>query len=254
MAKKKGKNSNYGAKAAVNTNKKGFSDNKKKTLIISCISLAVIIVGIIIGIVIVNSREKMGTGASPYLETRDISNSDITYVEMCIEDYGKMVILLDATTAPKTVANFVSLVEDGFYNGITLYSVVKDFMIQGGDPNGDGTGGSENTVKGEFEENLYLNENRIYLDYGVIAMSRDKDYDSATSRFFICNTKDKSRLEHLEGYYAAFGYVVEGMSVVEKITEDFAQYADPANKNIITEKSNQPVIKYIKVLNSWKKP
>lgn len=250
MAKKNKKNSNRGSKPAESGEKKPLSKEKKITVIV-CIALAVVILGSIAGVVIYNcfSGEKMGTGASPYLDNRDISASDVKYVEMSVKDYGRLVILLDETTAPKTVANFVSLVENGFYNGLTFHSVIGDFLIQGGDPNRDGTGGSFNTVKGEFEENLYLNENRIYFDYGVIAMYREDDYDSATSQFFIINTKDKSRLEHIEGYYAAFGYVVQGMSVIDAITEDFGQY-----DGLISDKSSQPVIEYIKLLDKWEKP
>lgn len=106
-----------------------------------------------------SSCEQMGTGACEYLDTRNIEGRDIKYVEMCISGYGKMVILLDATTAPETVANFISLVESGFYNGLTFHRIIIDFMIQGGDPNADGTGGhtdangKEINIKGEFASN-----------------------------------------------------------------------------------------------------
>lgn len=262
MSKKSNKKPNMisNASKSKSVSQKKPWKKEKKIAVAVCIALAVAILGAVVGIIILSSREEMGTGASPHLETRDISDNDITYVEMCVKDYGKMVILLDATTAPKTVANFIALVEDGFYNGTTFYSVTDDFAIKGGDPLGTGEGGSHDRVKGEFFENFYLNEERIPFDYGVIGMARGEDYDSATSRFFICNSKDKSRYDFeyepayggptpTEGYYAAFGYVVQGMSVVDAITNDYKD-----NNGIISDKSEQPVIEYIKVLDSWEKP
>ena len=222
--------------------------------------------------------EKMGTGACEYLETRDISGRDIKYVEMCVKGYGKLVILLDATTAPVTVENFISLVESGFYNGLTFHRIIKDFMIQGGDPKADGTGGSDKDIKGEFSSNGH--ENDISHKYGVISMARaggdetnNYGYDSASCQFFICNADASSSLD---GSYAAFGYVVEGMSVVDEITEKvfpktaYADYygsyeIDPyyqtykhyvwqyLGNGALESKNDQPVIEYIKVLDSWEK-
>ena len=200
----------------------------------------------------------MGKGACDYLETRDISGRDIKYVEMCVEGYGKCVILLDATTAPVTVANFISLVEKGFYDGLTFHRIIENFMIQGGDPKGNGTGGSENTIIGEFKSNGY--DNDISHIKGVISMARSEDPNSASCQFFICND-DASR--SLDGKYAAFGYVVEGLSVIDDITEDTLKileeyYADEYiywlyYANGAVETSFQPKIKYIKVLESWEK-
>lgn len=212
-----------------------------------------------------------------YLETRDISGRDVKYVEMYVEGYGKLVILLDATTAPVTVANFISLVEKGFYDGLTFHRVIKDFMIQGGDPDADGTGGhkdengNEINIKGEFAANGH--ENNISHIYGVISMARSNDPDSASSQFFICNADASSSLD---GNYAAFGYVVEGMNVVDKLTENvfpktaFADYYENYEidsyygtyKHVVWQylgngalenKADQPVIKYIKVLDNWSK-
>ncbi len=213
--------------------------------------------------------EQRGTGACEYLETRDISGRDIKYVEMCIKDYGKLVILLDATTAPVTVANFISLVESGFYNGLTFHRIIQDFMIQGGDPDANGSGGSENEIKGEFSSNGHAND--ISHKYGVISMARSNDPNSASSQFFICNADASSSLD---GSYAAFGYVVEGLSVVDEVTKDFFpktayydyylqylmtgeymyyQYWSYYGNGAIEKKEDQPVIKYIKVLDSWSK-
>ena len=277
MSKKKNKNSNYKAnveaKTVTNEKPKMSEDTKKNIIIWS--SVAAIILGIVLIAVLSNTvfskTNKMGTGACEYLESRDISGRDIKYVEICIEDYGKMVVLLDATTAPKTVENFIDLVEDGFYNGLTLHRVVKDFMVQGGDPKGDGTGGADKDLFGEFSSNGH--ENDISHKYGVISMARSTDPDSASSQFFICNADASSSLD---GDYAAFGYVVEGMSVVDEITKKVfpkTAYADYykdytvdsyygtykhyvwqylGNGNV-EKASDKPVIKYIKVLDSWEK-
>ena len=221
------------------------------------------------------SKEEMGVGACEYLETRDTTGRDIKYVEMCVDGYGRMVILLDATTAPVTVANFISLVEKGFYNGLTFHRIIDDFMIQGGDPDANGTGGNKDkdgkeiTIKGEFSSNGHNND--ISHKYGVISMARSSKPDSASSQFFICNADASSSLD---GNYAAFGYVVEGLSVVDKITEDFfpktdyydyyLQYSITGDysyyyywssygNGAISSKKDQPVIEYIKVLDSWEK-
>ena len=217
-----------------------------------------------------DDEEEIGTGACYYAETRDITGRDIKYVEICFEGYGKCVVLLDATTAPKTVENFISLVESGFYDGLTMHRIIKDFMIQGGDPKGDGTGGSENKIEGEFAQNGHYND--IKHLKGVISMARGQENDSASSQFFICNADASS----LDGSYAAFGYVVEGLSVIDDITEavfpktayasyygDYSiDYQYQAYKHVVwqylgngaVEKdSDKPVIKYIKVLEDYGK-
>jgi len=212
-------------------------------------------------------NEKMGTGASEYLEARDTTGRDIKYVEICVEDYGKMVILLDATTAPKTVANFLKLVNSGFYKGLTFHRIIEGFMIQGGDPDGTGSGGAEDEIEGEFASNGHPND--ISHKRGVISMARSTNPNSASSQFFICH-KDSSK--SLDGSYAAFGYVVEGMSVVDDIVNgtmrkcaeyfgnDFyywLYYADGSltyNEDYYTIKpikELQPKIKYIKLLDNW---
>lgn len=205
--------------------------------------------------------ERMGTGACEYLETRSTEGRDIKYVEMCVKDYGKMVILLDATTAPATVANFIKLANAGFYDGLTFHRVIEDFMIQGGDPQANGTGGSDEEIFGEFSSNGHAND--ISHLYGVISMARISDPNSASSQFFICNAD----YPYLDGNYAAFGYVVEGLSVVDDITkstlpytEYYEYYGTPDYEYLkmygyisgaIKEKSNQAVIEYVKVLDSW---
>ena len=190
--------------------------------------------------------EKMGTGSCEYLSTRDISQREVYYVEICVKNYGKMVVLLDRTTAPQTVDNFIGLVEDGFYDGLTFHRVLENFMIQGGDPKANGLGGSSKKIYGEFLYNGWYND--ISHKRGVISMARNGyDYNSASSQFFICNA-DASY--SLDGQYAAFGYVVKGMSVVDKITEKTAQFGYD-NDGAIENKKNQAVIKYIKVLDNY---
>lgn len=196
--------------------------------------------------------EKMGTGACDYLTTRDIEGREVVFVEMCVKNYGKMVILLDRTTAPITVDNFVSLVNEGFYDGLTFHRVMEGFMIQGGDPEANGMGNSGTTIKGEFSANGHYND--IKHIKGVISMARGGySYDSASCQFFICNDTSFSVTYSLDGQYAAFGYVVEGLSVVDDITEGTLKYAT-GSSNTIENKKNQAVIKYIKVLEDYELP
>ena len=137
------------------------------------------------------------------------------YVKVTIQHYGDVVIRLRPDIAPITVANFQSLVAKGFYNGLTFHRIYKGFMIQGGDPKGDGTGGSDTTIKGEFKINGVQND--LSHITGVISMARrSTPYDSATSQFFICNA-DASK--SLDGSYAAFGYVVAGLDVVLTVSD-----------------------------------
>lgn len=136
-----------------------------------------------------------------------------------------------------TVQNFVNLAESGFYDGLTFHRIIKGFMIQGGDPNGNGTGGSDKNIKGEFKDNGV--KNNIKHKRGVISMARSSDYDSASSQFFIMQEDQDS----LDGQYAAFGHVTKGMKIVDKICEE----ADPMDDNGTIAESKQPVIKTIKV-------
>lgn len=154
-----------------------------------------------------------------------------------VEDYGTIVLELDGDQAPITVQNFVDLANDGFYDGLTFHRIIPGFMIQGGDPEGNGTGGSSKTIKGEFAENGI--ENDISHIRGTISMARSMDYDSASSQFFIVH-EDST---FLDGQYAAFGTVVKGMDVVDAICDN----ANPVDSNGTIESQNQPVIKSITV-------
>ncbi|WP_124098985.1 peptidylprolyl isomerase [Ruminococcus sp. Marseille-P6503] len=124
------------------------------------------------------------------------------------------VITLYSQYAPITCENFEELVKDGFYNGLTFHRVVEDFMAQGGDPNGDGTGGSEKTIKGEFSANGV--DNKLSHTRGIVSMARSQAFDSASSQFFICYTDECT---FLDGQYAAFGEVTEGMETVDSFLE-----------------------------------
>ena len=156
-------------------------------------------------------------------------------VQIEMEDGGKITVALDRENAPLTVENFLSLVNSSFYDGLTFHRIVPGFVIQGGDPNGDGTGGSDKQIKGEFRENGV--NNNISHVRGVISMARSLDNNSASSQFFITLSDDAV---FLDGKYAAFGKVTSGMDVVDKIA------AVPTSD----ERPLQPVIiKSIKVIN-----
>ena len=166
------------------------------------------------------------------------SVGDCTAV-ITVRDYGKITVALDSDAAPITVANFVKLAESGFYNGLTFHRIIEDFMMQGGDPNGNGTGGSENTIKGEFSSNGV--ENTLSHTRGAISMARSQNPDSASSQFFICHADSA----FLDGQYACFGYVTEGMDVVD----DVCEAAQPTDGNGTIPADQQPVITAIRVID-----
>ena len=159
------------------------------------------------------------------------------HAEIEIKDYGTIKLELDADTAPITVTNFVNLAKSGFYDGLTFHRIISGFMIQGGDPNGNGTGGSGKNIKGEFSKNGV--ENNIEHVRGVISMARSNQNDSASSQFFIMH-KDAP---HLDGMYAAFGHVTSGIEIVDKICEE----TPVTDTNGTVLKENQPVITKITV-------
>ena len=161
------------------------------------------------------------------------------HIKIKVKDYGTISVELDADVAPITVTNFVDLAKDGFYDGLTFHRIISGFMIQGGDPLGNGTGGSDKTIKGEFSENGV--ENSISHVRGTISMARSQDYDSASSQFFIMHKDNPG----LDGQYAAFGTVTKGMEVVDKSCED--TQVEDENGTVAAE--NQPVIKSIKVID-----
>ena len=134
-----------------------------------------------------------------------------TYASIEIENYGTIVVQLDETAAHETTANFIELADSGFYDGLTFHRIISGFMMQGGDPNGNGTGGSGKNITGEFAANGF--DNPISHTRGVISMARAQDYNSASSQFFIMHAD----YPDLDGNYAAFGHVISGMDVVDAI-------------------------------------
>ncbi len=166
----------------------------------------------------------------------DISALDtslIYYADIEIQDYGTITVQLDQASAPITAANFVTLAESGFYDGLTFHRIIEGFMMQGGDPEGNGTGGSDETIVGEFTDNGY--DNTLSHTRGAISMARSSDYDSASSQFFIVHEDSSASLD---GQYAVFGYVTEGMDVVDAVCES----AEPTDHNGTITAEEQPVI------------
>ena len=154
-----------------------------------------------------------------------------------IADYGAITLELDGDSAPLTVANFVKLAKDGFYDGLTFHRIMDGFMMQGGDPNGNGTGGSDETIPGEFSANGC--DHPISHTRGTISMARAQDPNSASSQFFICQADST----FLDGSYAAFGRVTDGMDVVDAICAD----AQPTDDNGTIPPEAQPVINSVTI-------
>jgi peptidyl-prolyl cis-trans isomerase B (cyclophilin B) len=192
---------------------------KRRPLILVIAALAI---GLILGFVIGRALGATSSGGNPR-------------AEIIMESGGTIVVELDPASAPITVKNFIALASDGFYNGLTFHRIIPGFMIQGGDPDGTGTGGSSSPIKGEFSANGITNN--ISHGRGVISMARrGGDNDSATSQFFITNTDRPD----LDGQYAAFGRVIEGMEVIDMIS------AVPTDSN--ARPLTPVVIKSIKVI------
>ena len=154
-----------------------------------------------------------------------------------VEGYGAFKLELDADVAPVTVANFAKLAGEGFYDGLTFHRIIEGFMVQGGDPNGNGTGGSDEKIVGEFSDNGHPNS--ISHVRGTISMARSQAYNSASSQFFIMQADTPS----LDGQYAAFGHVTEGMDVVDAMCEA----ARPTDNNGTIAAADQPRIASVKM-------
>ncbi len=154
-------------------------------------------------------------------------------VTMEIENYGNLTIELYPAIAPNTVANFVNLIEEGFYDGLTFHRLVKGFVIQGGDPLGNGTGGPGYTIEGEFKSNNF--NNSLAHNMGVISMARGNSYDSAGSQFFI--VLDSKARTSLDGNYASFGKVIEGMDIIKKMeNQEVAEDGETLIEKIVITK------------------
>ena len=249
MSNKRYSNKGVNSVAKAQATAAAEQESKRQTLIVCLVAVAVVLVAIILALVLggvdknttTDGKETNPTTTAPSTSASTTDpgklNADMTaikaeidsmevvdftettetteYVKLTIKHYGDVVIRLRSDIAPITVANFQSLVAKGFYNGLTFHRIMQGFMIQGGDPKGDGTGGSDTTIKGEFKINGVQND--LSHVAGVISMARKSmPYDSATSQFFICNADASASLD---GKYAGFGYVVAGLDVVLTVSE-----------------------------------
>lgn len=187
-----------------------FARNKGMYFMLSLLAIMVVLTGC------GTAKDSEKTESNTTKETQQevdyaskVKENPIVTITMSNDE--KIVIELEPTVAPNTVANFIALAKDGFYDGLIFHRVIPDFMIQGGDPKGNGTGGPDYSIDGEFSSNGF--ENNIKHERGVISMARSDDPNSAGSQFFIM-VKEAS---HLDGKYAAFGKVIEGMETVDAI-------------------------------------
>lgn len=238
MAKKKKKKSTSKKPAAA---QKNTSPAKKESavnpaFIIGVIIAVVLIAGAVTVAVFVNNNNSGNSAQSSVITEIDENKTYIAEID--IKDYGLITVELDQKAAPVTVKNFVKLANSGFYDGLTFHRIIKDFMMQGGDPKGNGQGGSGETIVGEFSVNGH--ENPISHVRGTISMARSgMDYNSASSQFFIVHKDYPS----IDGKYAAFGKVTSGIEVVDKVCET----AKPIDNNGTIPTEQQPVINSIKI-------
>ena len=185
-----------------------------------------------------NNNNNSSTQSTEDTYTPKALDENLTYyADIKIKDYGTITVKLDQKSAPISAANFVALAEDGFYDGLTFHRIMEGFMMQGGDPDGNGTGGSENNIVGEFTANGY--DNKLSHTRGAISMARSTPYNSASSQFFIVH-EDST---HLDGQYAAFGYVTDGIEIVDKVCED----SKPIDNNGTIKADEQPIITSITI-------
>ena len=192
---------------------------------------------VLIGIGLAYVASTSGSSGAPETDEPRLTGKHIA--EITVRDYGTITVELDGDTAPITVANFVKLANEGFYDGLTFHRIISGFMIQGGCPEGTGRGGSDTEITGEFEQNGIKNE--LKHTRGVISMARSKLPNSASSQFFICHAD----APHLDGAYASFGIVTEGIEVVDAICAD----AQPVDNNGTIPAEAQPVIESVKILD-----
>lgn len=185
---------------------------------------------VIVGAVFVftgcSKKEQAQTSAARIVASEKGKDQKNPIATITLEDGSTIKAELYPDLAPNTVRNFISLANSNFYDGLTFHRIIKGFMIQGGDPNGDGTGGPGYSIKGEFAKNGFA-QNTILHERGVLSMARSQDKDSAGSQFFIMHQE----APHLDGEYAAFGKVIKGMDVVDKIASvEIASHDKPVNE------------------------
>ena len=220
-----------------------------KKIIISVLVVILIILAISVYFITkkgTNSNEKQNVQENAQAEQKEVNKGEKSmyssgkhHAQIVIKNYGTISLELDADMAPITVENFANLVNKGFYDGLTFHRIISGFMIQGGDPEGNGLGVSDKEIKGEFSANGV--KNTISHTRGVISMARAQSYNSASSQFFIMH---KDAL-YLNGSYAAFGHVTEGIEIVDKICEDTK--VEDSNGTVLKE--NQPVIEKIVMID-----
>ena len=204
-------------------------------LALSILVLAIVAVGIVMLI-----KATSGTNKSVKQDTAPAADAaaDVYYADIAIKDYGTVSLELYPDKAPITVDNFVSLARSGFYDGLTFHRIMNGFMMQGGDPEGNGKGGSGTTIKGEFSANGV--ENDLSHVRGTVSMARSSgDMDSASSQFFIV----QSDSVYLDGQYAGFGKVTSGIDIVDRICAE----AKPVDNNGTIPAAEQPVIESITI-------
>ena len=215
--------SNKGVNAARRAEEMAAAEKntQKQTFIIFSVAIALVVVALVLVFALqdrpveVDMAEIKAEIDSMKVEDFTETNKKTEYVKITVKDHGDIIVRLRSDIAPITVKNFQKLVGDKFYDGRTFHRIYKGFMIQGGDPKGDGTGGSGTTIKGEFEENGVKND--LSHVTGVISMARrSSPMDSATSQFFICNADASGSLD---GSYAGFGYVVAGLDTVMSVSD-----------------------------------
>ena len=212
-------------KKPLNKKQQAEAEKQKRTAIVMIIIGAVVALAIIAGILIQSCQDSKKAKSHVFADIK-------------IRDYGTITVELDPSEAPVTVENFVKLAEAGFYNGVTFHRIMKDFMMQGGDPTGTGGGGSGENIIGEFAANGHVNN--LSHTRGAISMARNSySMDSASSQFFIVQ-KDSP---HLDGQYACFGYVTEGMDVVDAVCNE----AQPIDNNGTIAADQQPVIESVEI-------
>ncbi len=226
MAKHK-QNSNYITKKSVEKERALAEAKRKKR---TAITVSIIVASVILTVALI-------FGAFAYIEKHGVK-TDMTVTHTAkieVLGYGEIELELYGKEAPKTVENFVKLANEGFYDGLTFHRIIPDFMIQGGDPLGNGYGDSGTDIFGEFEANGF--KNAIKHERGTISMARGDDPNSASCQFFIVHKTGKSISDSLDGLYASFGKVTKGMDVVDVICSS----AEPGQNGAI-EETDQPII------------
>lgn len=175
----------------------------------------------------VDTQDKKSSVVDEVSEKSNEETKNLPIATIEVENYGEVKAELYPEIAPNTVNNFISLANSGFYDNLTFHRVIKDFMIQGGDPEGNGTGGPGYSIEGEFTSNGFANS--LKHTEGVLSMARTKDPNSAGSQFFIMT----STASNLDGEYAAFGKVISGMDVVKSIEEVKTDLNDKPKESVV---------------------